>query len=162
MTKHEQMQAFVRHYKQQTNKTVVTMAEVARAAIAQGWAVPRPVSGEERLAKEFASAEREELGYDQTTHRPYRANLAISQRMTGGQQLALWVETDDATRSQMTMAMAKYREQMLGEAVIGTNTVDHWNRTHPAQEPLPFPLDFTEETQWRLNAPLEEQDGESA
>ena len=40
MTKHEEMQAFVRYYKQQNNKTVVTMAEIAQAAIAQGWPVP--------------------------------------------------------------------------------------------------------------------------
>jgi hypothetical protein len=70
------------------------------------------VSGEERLAKEI-------------TKRPYRANLAMTQRLTNGQQLALWLETDDATRGQMVMAMPKYREQMLGEAVIGINTVDH-------------------------------------
>jgi hypothetical protein len=162
MTRHEKMQTFVRYYKRQNKKTVVTMAEVAQAAISQGWPVPRPVSGEERLAKEFASAEREEILYDKTTKRPYRVNLAMSQRLKNGQQLALWLETDDATRSQMVMAMAKYREQMLGEAVIGTNTVDHWNRINPNEEPVQFPLDFSEETQWRLNTPLDEQDGKAS
>ena len=120
------------------------------------------MSGEERLAREFASAEREEIRYDKITKRPYRANLAMTQRLTNGQQLALWLETDDATRSQMVMAMAKYREQMLGEAVIGTNTVDHWNRINPTEEPVQFSLDFMEETQWRLNAPLDEQDGKAS
>jgi hypothetical protein len=137
------------------------MAEVSRAAIAKGWPVPPPVSGEERLAKQFADAEREEIRYDKGTKRPYRANLAMTQRLKNGTQLAFWIDTDEATRSQMVLAMAKYREQMLGEAVIGTNTVDHWNRTNPTQQPLPFPLDFTEETQWRLNAPLDEQDGKA-
>jgi hypothetical protein len=162
MTKHEEMQAFVRYYKRTHNKTVVTMAEVALAAIAQGWPVPPPVSGEDRLAKQFADAEREEIRYDKKTKRPYRANLAMTQRLKDGKQLSLWIDTDEATRSQMVMAVAKYREQMLGEAVIGTNTVDHWNRIHPTQDPLPFPLDFSEETQWRLNAPVEEKSGKSA
>jgi hypothetical protein len=155
------MQAFVRYYKRKTKKTAVTMEEVMRAAIGQGWPVPRPISGEERLAKEFAQAEREEIRQDKQTKRPYRANLAMTQGLKNGKQLALWIDTDEATRSQMVLAMAKYREQMLGEAVIGTNTVDHWNRTNPTQQPLPFPLDFTEETQWRLNAPLDEQEGKA-
>jgi len=162
MTKHEQMQAFVRYYKRENKKTVVTMAEVARAAIAQGWAIPPPVSGEDRLAKQFADAEREEIRYDRKTTRPYRANLAMTQRLKDGKQLALWIDTDEATRSQMVLAIAKYREQMLGEAEIGTNTVNHWNSIHPDQMELPFPLDFTEEIQWRLNAPIEVRSGKTA
>jgi len=99
MTKHEEMQAFVRYYKRQNKKTVVTMAEIAKAAIAQGWPVPPPVSGEERLAKQFADAEREEIRYDKKTKRPYRANLAMTQRLKDGKQLALWIDTDEANRS---------------------------------------------------------------
>ena len=62
----------------------------------------------------------------------------------------------------MVLAMAKYREQMIGEAVIGTNTVEHWNSINPTQERLPFPLDLTEETQWRRNATTEDESGETA
>ena len=162
MTKHEEMQAFVRYYKRENKKTVVTMAEISKAAIAQGWPVPPPVSGEERLAKQFADAELEEVRIDKKTKRPYRANLALSQRLKDGKQLALWIDTDEATRSQMVLAMGKYREQMIGEAVIGTNTVEHWNRTNPKEEPLQFPLDFGDETEWRRNAPVEEESGKIA
>jgi hypothetical protein len=44
---------------------------------------------------------------------------------------------------------------MLGEAEIGTNTKDHWNRTHPNEQPLLFALDLADEIQWRKNAPEE-------
>jgi hypothetical protein len=162
MTKHEEMQAFVRYYKRQNKKTVVTMAEIAKAAIAQGWPVPPPVSGEERLAKQFADAEREEIRYDKKTKRPYRANLAMTQRLKDGKQLALWIDTDEANRSQMVAAINKYREQMVGEAEIGTNTVEHWNRINPDQPALPFPLDFTDEVEWRRNATVEEKSGKPA
>jgi len=162
MTKHDEMQAFVRYYKQENKKAVVTMAEIAHAAIAQGWPVPPPVSGEERLAKQFADAEREETRIDKKTKRPYRANLAMTQRLKDGKQLALWIDTDDATRSQMVLAMGKYREQMIGEAVIGTNTVEHWNRINPKEEPVQFPLDFADETEWHRNAPIEEESGKIA
>jgi hypothetical protein len=123
MTKHEEMQAFYHHYKRVNKKSVVTMAEVAHAAILQGWPTPPPVSGEERLTKNFVDAAREEIRYDKKTKRPYRANLAMTQRLKNGKQLALWIDTDDATRSQMVLAISKYREQMVGEAEIGTNTV---------------------------------------
>jgi hypothetical protein len=162
MTKHEEMQAFVRHYKWEQKKTVVTMAEIAAAAIAAGWPVPPPVSGVERLAKQFADAEREEIRYDKKTKRPYRANLAMTQRLKDAKQLALWIDTDEANRSQMVLAINKYREQMVGEAEIGTNTVEHWNSINPKQEPLPFPLDFTDEVAWRRNATIEDKSGKTA
>ncbi len=159
MTKHEEMQAFVRYYKRENKKTEVTMAEVARAAIGQGWPVPPPVSGEERLAKQFASAEREEIRYDKETKRPYRANLALSRQQKNGDQMSFWIDTDEASRNQMELAIRKYREQMVGEGEIGTDTVEHWNRMHPDERPLQFELDFTEEVEWRRNAPIEEKSG---
>jgi hypothetical protein len=154
-TRHEKMRKFVRWYKQEYKKTAVTMAEVAQEAIARGWKLPPPISAEERLAKQFADAEREEIRYDETTKEPYRGNLALTQRLKDGTQLPLWVDTDEATRPQMVMALHKYREQMLGEAIIGTNTAEHWNRTHPEQQPLPFSTDLADEVQWRKNAPEE-------
>jgi hypothetical protein len=154
-TQNEKMRRFTVWYKEKHKKTAVTMAEVTREAIAQGWKLPPPISGEERLAKRFADAQREEIRYDKTTKEPYRGNLALTEKLKDGKQLALWIDTDEATRSQMVMALHKYREQMLGEAMIGTNTAEHWNRVHPEQQPLPFPTDLAEEIQWRKNAPSE-------
>lgn len=158
MTKHEQMQAFVRHYKRENKKTTVTMAEIAAAAIKAGWPAPPPVTAEERLAKQFAAAEREEMKIDKRTNRPYRANLAYSITNKKGEQLSFWVETDDATRLQAEMWKNKYREQMIGEAVIGKDTIEHWNQINPEEEPIQFPLDFTEEAEWRRNIPVEEEE----
>jgi hypothetical protein len=154
-TKNEKMRVFVRWYKQEYKKTAVTMAEVAREAIARGWKLPPPISPEERLARQFSDAEREEIRYDKATRQPYRGNLALTQRLKDGTQLSLWIDTDEASRPQMVLALHKYREQMLGEAVIGTNTANHWNRMNPEQQPLPFPTDLAEEVQWRLNTPEE-------
>ncbi len=158
MTRHEEMQAFVRHYKRETKKTSVTMAEVAAAAIKIGMKAPPPITAEERLAKQFAAAEREETGVDKKTNRPYRANLSYTQQNEQGEQTSFWVSTDDASRIEAEAWMNKYREQMIGEAVIGTDTIDHWNRTNPNEELLQFSLDFTDETQWRRNVPVEEEE----
>jgi hypothetical protein len=160
MTKHEEMQAFVRYYKRENKKTTVTMAEVAAAAIKAGMKAPAPVTAEERLAKQFAAAEREETKLDKKTNRPYRANLAYTIRSKSGEQTSFWVETDDATWHQVDMWKAKYREQMIGEAVIGKDTIEHWNRINPEEEPHQFPLDFTDEYEWRKNTPVEEEEEE--
>jgi hypothetical protein len=154
-TQNEKMRKFTVWYKAKYKKTAVTMAEVAQEAIKMGWKLPPPISGEERLAQRFAAAQREEIRYDKSTKEPYRGNLALTEKLKDGKQLALWIDTDEANRSQMVMALHKYREQMLGEAVIGTNTAEHWNRTHPEQQPLQFPTDLAEEIQWRKNAPNE-------
>jgi hypothetical protein len=158
MTRHEEMQAFVRHYKRENKKTAVTMAEVAAAAIKMGMKAPPPFTSEERLAKQFAAAEREETNVDKKTTRPYRANLSYSLTDNKGEQTSFWVETDDASRNQAEMWMNKYREQMLGEAVIGTDTIEHWNRINSKEEPLQFNLDFRDEAEWRRNVPVEEEE----
>lgn len=134
------------------------MAEVAAAAIKMGWKAPPPITAEERLAKLFAAAEREEMGTDKKTKRPYRANLAYTKTNSQGEQISFWVETNDATRDEVEMWKNKYREQMIGEAVIGTDTIDHWNRINPSDEPVQFSLDFTEEAKWRRNIPVEEEE----
>lgn len=63
----------------------------------------------------------------------------------------LWIDTDHAPRNRMVMALNRYREQMVGEAVMGTNTAEHWNSNHPDQMPLIFNTDLTEDVRWRLN-----------
>jgi hypothetical protein len=158
MTKHEEMQAFVRHYKREHKKSAVTMAEVAAAAIKMGWTAPAPITPEERLAKQFAAAEREEMGIDKKTKRPYRANLAYTRMNARGEQISFWVETDDSSRIEAEAWMNKYREQMIGEAVIGTDTIEHWNSINPKESPLQFFLDFTDEAQWRRNVPVEAEE----
>lgn len=158
MKKSDEMLAFMRYYKREQGISTVSMMELAEAAAKQGWPVPPPVSGIERLAKQFSQAAREEIRYDKKTSRPYRVNLAIPQKQEDGKQTAFWIETDDATRDQMELAMNKYREQMIGEAVMGTDTVEHWNCINPVEEPLQFSLDFRDETEWRRNIPVEEEE----
>jgi hypothetical protein len=158
MTKHEEMQAFVRHYKREQGKTAVTMAEVARAAIKMGWKPPAPITAEERLAKQFAASQREEMGEDKKTKRPYRANMAYTRMNAIGEQISFWVATDEASRFEAEAWKNKYREQMIGEAVIGVDTIEHWNRINPEEAELQFELDFTEEAKWRRNVPIETEE----
>lgn len=149
-TKAQEMQRIIRQYQYERKTTEVDMREVAKFAASKGWPLPVPEDPIDILAKKFSEAAREEIRYDKKTKRPYRANLAITMR-SGDQQKTLWIDTDNAPRNRMVMALNRYREQMVGEAVMGTNTAEHWNSNNPDQLPLAFDTDLTEDVKWRLN-----------
>ena len=158
----ERKQRFIRYYKEQTGKEEVDMKDVARFAKKMGWELPIPPDPLDLLAKQFADAAREETRVDKSTKRPYRANLAISKKLPDGQMVFAWIDTDEAPRHKMVKALMLYRDQMVGEAVIGTDTAEHWNRINPSQRPLDFPTDLTDDVQWRRNAPTEDEEGKPA
>lgn len=155
----QERQRFIHHYKQQAGKKEVTMHEVAGAAVKMGWPLPKPADPLDLLAKQFSEAAREEIRVDKETKRPYRASLSITRRLRDGRQLAFWFDVDDdAPRRNMVKGLTLYREQMVGEAVIGTNTADHWSRLHPDEQRLLFETDLTDDVKWRLNAPVEDEE----
>jgi hypothetical protein len=51
----------------------------------------------------------------------------------------------------MVKGLTNYREQMVGEAVIATNTAEHWNRINPDQMALVFVTDLTDDVNERLS-----------
>ena len=158
----EQRQAFIRYYKRQTGAKEVTMREVAAFAKKMGWKMPTPPDPLDMLAKLFSASAGEETRTDKVTKQVYKVNLAITERR-GGQQTTLWIDVDDnPPRNRMLKGLHLYREQMVGEAVIGKNTADHWNRNNPDQIPLPFDTDLTDDVNWRQNAPIEEKSGKPA
>jgi len=150
-TKVEEMQRFQRYYREKQGKDV-TMHEVAEAASKAGWKMPVPKNPVDLLAKEFARAAREEIKVDEETGDPYRANISYNQ-IQGGQQLTFWGDIDKASRKKMVGNVALRREQMVGDGLQLTFDVKHWNRINPEQEPVQVDLDFTDDVQWKMNAP---------
>ena len=145
-TKAQRYQNFIRYYKEQTGKKEINMHEVAKFAHKMGWALPKPVDPMDLLAKEFSDAARQETRRDKETKRTYKASLAITKRLPDGRQTAFWFDVDEnPPRHRMVKGLHLYREQMVGEAVIGTNTAEHWNRLHPDQRALDFITDLTDE-----------------
>jgi hypothetical protein len=148
------MQRIVRHFKEELHKTEVDMHEVAAWAVKRGWKLPVPVDPIDRLAKEFSQAAREETRHDTDTGQPYRANHAVTV-MQGGKQQTFWVDIDEAPRKHMHKSLVQRREQMVGDALQLTRDANHWNRVNDHEDPIQLPLDFTEDVEWRLNAPDE-------
>ena len=158
-TKSQRLQRLIQHYRDETGNASVDMHEVAKFAADRGYPLPKPKSALDRLAEQLSIAAREEVRHDTVTGRPYRANLAVVQ-WNNGQQLTLWHDIDVAPRRVAHKAFVQRREQMVGDALQLTLDVTHWNRVHEGEDPIVMPLDFTDDVEWRLNAP--DQDDKAA
>ncbi|MGO3741423.1 hypothetical protein [Kerstersia sp.] len=155
MNKHQEMQRLIRLYKEETGETEVNMRKVAIFANNRGWPLPKPRDPLDLLAKEFTQAARQEVRRDPKTGKPYRANHALPTTQ-GGEQFTLWIDIDEATRPQMLKSLINRREQMVGDGLQLSLDADHWNSIHPEESPIQIPLDFTDDVNWRKNAPDED------
>lgn len=154
-TKKQEMQRFIRYYKDQTGEKEVEMHKVAEFALNNGWPLPIIPKPTDILARQFSQAAREETRYDKKTGRPYRANHAYTTQQ--GQDLfTVWIDIDeDPPRKIVLKSLVNRREQMVGDAYHLTLDQEHWNNEHPTEEPIQLPLDFTEDVEWRKNGPEE-------
>jgi hypothetical protein len=155
-SKKQQMQSYIRYYKEQTGQRAVDMRDVAAHAKASGWKLPKPKDPLELLAKQFAIAAREEVREDAETGRPYRVNHVYPD-MRDGEQCRLWVHIDEAPRDPMVKSFVLRREQMVGDAVQLSFDMEHWNRVHSDENPITLPMDFTDDVEWRRHAPDEDR-----
>lgn len=156
MTKAQQMQSIIKKYREETGKDSVSMHDVAAYAVKMGWPLPKPKTALERLAEQFSGAAREEIRKDEVTGRPYRASLAVT-TWQGKEQLTLWTDIDAAPRKIAHKSFQQRREQMVGDAVQLTFDVMHWNRVTEVETPIDMPMDFTDDVEWRINAPEENE-----
>ena len=148
--RHREMQFIIREWKQSTGNIEIDMHEVAAFAEKKGWPIPPPISGLDRLAKEFSQAAREETRQDSKTGRPYRVYHAYP--VDGRGQGMLWIDIDEAPRKIMVKSTVMRREQVVGDMVQLYLDLDHWNGNNPDEEPIVLPTDLTEDVKERLAA----------
>lgn len=160
MSKRQEMQRFLRHYKDETGERELDMRKVADSAARMGWKLPKPPSAIDLLAKQFTAAAQEERKYDKKTGKPYRVYHAIP--VTGQLSLFNYVDIDEADRKQMHMSSVNRREQMVSDGVNLTLDLDHWNSVNPTEEPITLPMDLTPDIEWRKAAEEPDSDDEAA
>ena len=158
MSKKQEMQRFLRLYKDETGERELDMHKVAAFAKRKGWVMPQPPSDVDLLAKQFQKAAHDETKYDAKTGRPYRVYHAIP--ANGQLNLFVYVDIDEATRPQMQKSCVNRREQMISDGVQLCFDMEHWNLINPTQEPLALPMDLTPDIEWRKAA--EDDDDEEA
>ena len=155
MSKRQDRQRFIRHYRDVTGEREIDMHKVAEFAKKSGWNMPKPPSDIELLAKQFTDAARNETDYNAKTGRPFRVYHAIP---VGDGQLNLFVYVDihDATRNQMLKSCVNRREQMVSDGVQLTFDMEQWNNLNPAEEPIALPMDLALDIEIRKAADDEE------
>lgn len=47
------------------------------------------------------------------------------------------------------------RQQMVGDAFQLALDADHWNNVHSNEEPIQIQMDFTDDVEWAMNAPVD-------
>lgn len=142
MSKRQEMQRFIRHYKDQTGETEIDMHKVAELAQKMGWRMPIPPSPLDLLAKQFTQAASEETEYDEDTGKPFRIYHAIPAG-TGELNLFHYIDIADANRGQMHKAAVIRREQMVRDGLQLTLDLDRWNKINPTEKPIELPMDLT-------------------
>jgi hypothetical protein len=152
-TKKVEMQRFARWYREKVGYDA-SMQEVALAAKAAGWPMPKPKDPIDLLAKAFAEAEREEMRYDEVLGASYNANICY-QVQKGDKQITLWGDTDKADLNKIEKNKTLRRDQVVGDLLQIKINLLHWNRINPDQKPVDIELDFTPDIEWKLNAPKE-------
>lgn len=157
MAKTSELQLIIRQFKEEAGVREVDMHEVAKWAVSNGWELPVPVDPIDRFARDLSRAARQEIRYDSLTGKPYRANHAIVTK-NGDVQLHLWIDIDEAIRPQMLASATLRREQMVGDGLQLTLDLDHWNSINPGEKPIELLMDFTDDVEWRKNAPDEDEE----
>ena len=151
MSKRQERQRFLRHSKEVTGEQEIDMHKVAAFAKSHGWKMPTPPSDVDMLAKLFADDAQAERKYDKQTGKPYRVYQAIPVR-SGQLNLFVYVDTDEATRSQMMKSTNHRREQIVTDAYSLTLDLDHWHSINPSEEQIELPLDLTFDVELRKAA----------
>ncbi|MDO8879036.1 MAG: hypothetical protein Q8M24_15335 [Pseudolabrys sp.] len=156
MSKRQDRQRFIRHYKETTGEKELDMRKVAQFAKEMGWEMPKPPSEIDMLAKLFTEAAHEERKYDKGTGQPYRVYHAIP--VSGQPSLFAYIDIDEANRRQMHMSSNIRREQMVSDGLNLVLDLDHWNSINPAEEPIQIPMDLTLDIEIRKAAAADDDD----
>ena len=147
MSKVNERQRFIRYWMDQTGESEINMNAVAQMAIKMGWKAPPPVTEEDRLAKLFKDAARQDIRYDRKTGHPYRGYHAVPKSSATGQLSFSYIDIDDPKTKPESFrkACVMRREQTVDDQLQLRLDQVHWNDNRPADqqvEILPADLEF--------------------
>jgi hypothetical protein len=161
MSKRQDRQRFIRHYKDTTGEREIDMHKVAQFAKSFGWKMPTPPSDVDLLAKLFADDAQAERRYDKGTGKPYRVYHALPVN-SGQLNLFVYVDIDEASRNQMLKSAVNRREQMVSDGYNLTLDLDHWNSVNSGEEQIMLPMDLTMDIEIRKASDDDDDDDEAA
>lgn len=137
MSKVADRQRFIRFWKETTGESEVDMIEVAKLAVKMGWEAPAPLSAEERLAKKFKDAARQDIRHDRRTGRPYRGYHAVPKADDDERQGTFsFIDIDDPNTKphRFRKACVLRREQTIDDLTQLRLDQLHWNDNRPEDQ----------------------------
>ena len=140
----EQLQSIWESYRVEVSTDPVDLKVVAAWAIAKGLWKPRPVELNARLAEDLADSLREQTRTDKKGHR-YRAIIPVRKRGPGGVPLFEWADIDDAPRAHVEKNIQGDRRSIAADCYALAMKIDHYNYSHPNEEPLQGIFDFEDD-----------------
>jgi hypothetical protein len=155
MASTKERQRFIRYWMETTGETEVNLHDVANLAIRMGWDAPAPVTPEERLAKQFKDAARQDIRHDTKTGRPYRGYHAFPKSRPDGQLDFFYVDIDNPKTKpeNFRKACVMRREQSVDDLFQLFLDQTHWNESRtPEQKVELLPNDLEFDVQLRLTA----------
>ncbi|BCK77150.1 hypothetical protein AA0242T_2184 [Acetobacter aceti NRIC 0242] len=161
MSKIAERQKFIRHWMEVTGESEVDMLSVARMAKSMGWKAPAPITEEERLAKQFRDAARQDIRRDRNTGRPYRGYHAVPRYSANGQLSFSYMDIDDpkAKPDSFRKACVMRREQTIGDVLQLRLDQHHWNDQRPPEQHVELlPADMEFDVELRLAGMDDEDD----
>jgi hypothetical protein len=154
MTKNELLQAIWHQYEAEHDHKPSSTREAVEHAVAEGLLEIPNVDPYDVLARQMATALREEYSVDEQGRR-YRVNHAA--RITAhGVQLTFWAIMGYAPHEHMERAFAQRREQIIGDCAQLKTDVDVYNDMNRGERPqIHLVLDFTDDVAEREMQRLE-------
>ena len=154
----EQVRDLWKQYREDVSTDPVDLKTVASWAIAKGLWKPRPVDLSTSLANDLAQALREEKRVDKAG-REYRANIPVKLRATDGTSLFEWADIDDAPRLHVEKNIQQERRSIASDCYALAMKVDHYNDSHPSEEPLQAIFNFEEDVaEMKIMRGLDDED----
>lgn len=144
MSYKEKMQELSDRFFTENQGEPASSRDMARWAMRKGLWSPTPELAEEKCARDFADAMREQY-ITAPDGRRIRTKHAARKEINGKQQ-TLWADMfDNPSRDFMDTALKQRRQQVYGDCKQLRNDTDFYNEQNNRQEPIQLVLDFEEE-----------------
>jgi hypothetical protein len=158
----EKLRDLWKRYRDEVSSDPVDLKTVASWAIEQELWFPRPIDLNTSLANDLAQALREEKRVDKEG-REYRANIPVRSRAKDGTSLFEWADIDDAPRLHVEKNVQQERRSIASDCYALMMKVEHYNATHPNEEPIQLILQFEDDiNEMKMANGLHEDDDDEA
>lgn len=140
----ENMLRIWEQYQEAVSADPTDLRDMGAWARSKGLWAPRPVDIDASFARDMAEVLREQVRTDKDG-RKYRAFIPAREKGKDGLPLFKWADIDVAPRSHVEKGIQGERRQIANDCFALAMKVDHYNATHPGEEPLQVPFNFEED-----------------